>query len=62
MTRFKLQPSVIKESFKVMYEIPKYVFMAPYKNGNKSELKIAQFDLTTQKWNILPNDSIMEYM
>lgn len=36
--------------------------MAPYKNGNRADLKIAQFDLATEKWNILSSDSIMEYM
>ena len=42
-----------------MYEIPPYVFLAPY---NKNNIKMAQYDVTAGKWNILPNDSILEYL
>ena len=35
-----------------MYEIPSYIFMAPY---NKNNIKIAQYDVSSAKWNILPN-------
>lgn len=45
LTKFKLSPSaIVKETITVTYELPHYVFMAPYKYGNKDNLKIAQFD------------------
>ena len=56
LEKFKLPSSAIKESFRVMYEIPSYVFLATY---NKSNIKIAQFDVANSKWNIVPNDSIV---
>lgn len=33
--------------------------MAPY---TKSTIKIAQYDATTGRWSVLPNDNITEYM
>lgn len=38
-----------------MYEIPRYVFMAPY---TKSTIKIAQYDVSVGKWIIIPNENI----
>ena len=50
---------MIKEPFKLTYEIPSYVFLTPY---TKATLKIAQYDVAAGHWNILPNDAISEYM
>jgi hypothetical protein len=59
LDRFKLPTSAIKEPFKLMYEIPSYVFLVPY---TKATLKLAQYDMAASKWTILPNDSISEYL
>lgn len=35
-----------------MYEIPKYIFMAPY---TKSTLKLAEYDVASSKWVLISN-------
>lgn len=52
LTNFKLPLANLKETFKVMYEIPSYVFMVPY---TKSTIKLAQLDTTTNKWSLIPS-------
>jgi hypothetical protein len=42
-----------------MYEIPKYVFMVPY---TKANIKIGQYDASTNKWAVLHNDNITDYL
>lgn len=42
-----------------MYEIPKYVFMVPY---SKNTIKLGQFDASTGKWFLIPNEQITDYI
>ena len=39
-----------------MYQIPKYVFLDPI---DRNDIKIAQYDLGTERWVILPNDTVV---
>ncbi len=41
-----------------MYQIPSYVFLSPIEKNN---IKIAQFDVASQRWAVLPNDTVVEY-
>lgn len=52
LDKFKLPSSAIKEPFRIMYEIPKYIFMVPY---SKSTIKMAQFESSSGNWVIIPN-------
>ena len=59
LTKFKLSPAaIIKETITLTYQLPHYVFMAPYKYGNKDRLKIAQYDTSAEKWNIIQANCI----
>lgn len=58
LDKFKLPTNLIKEPFNVTYQIPKYVFLHTF---DQSTLRFAQFDFATNRWAMLPSDTVIEY-
>jgi len=53
-----LSTSLIREPFQLQYQIPSHAFLHTF---DQFSLKFAQYDATSNKWTILPNDTVQEY-
>jgi len=41
-----------------MYQIPPHIFLGTF---DQTSLRFAQYDVASNKWNLLPNDTVVEY-